>query len=90
MTFEFPSDLEQLINQQIGTGKFQSPEEVLRAALQEFADQTDGDTIDGVGDRHENALELLQKQGLVGTIRSGLGDLSTNPKHMEGFGRNGS
>jgi hypothetical protein len=25
--------------------------------------------------------------GIIGSLHSGIGDLSTNPKHMEGFGR---
>jgi hypothetical protein len=35
----------------------------------------------------ETVLERLRAAGLVGVMRSGIGDLSTNPKHMEGFGQ---
>jgi hypothetical protein len=32
------------------------------------------------------ALQVLQDIGLIGCIKDGPSDLSTNPKHMEGFG----
>jgi hypothetical protein len=32
-------------------------------------------------------LDLAREAGMVGCIRSGHGDLSTNPRHMEGFGQ---
>lgn len=32
------------------------------------------------------ALQVLQDAGLVGCIKDGPSDLSTNPKYMEGFG----
>ncbi|MFN0199766.1 MAG: ribbon-helix-helix protein, CopG family [Planctomycetaceae bacterium] len=32
-------------------------------------------------------FDLAQAAGLIGCVDSGKGDLSTNPKHMEGFGR---
>lgn len=38
----------------------------------------------------ESAFEVLSRAGLIGCIEGGPGspeDLSTNPKHMEGFGR---
>ena len=31
-------------------------------------------------------LDRLRADGLVGAVNSGIGDLSTNPAHMEGFG----
>jgi predicted DNA-binding antitoxin AbrB/MazE fold protein len=31
--------------------------------------------------------ELLDKAGLIGCIKDGPPDLSTNPKYMEGFGK---
>jgi predicted DNA-binding antitoxin AbrB/MazE fold protein len=32
-------------------------------------------------------FELLDEAGLIGCIKDGPTDLSTNPKHMEGFGK---
>lgn len=55
-----------------------TPEELLarwHAALQ---NGTSSDT--------DSALEVLQQAGLLGCIESGVGDLSTNEAHMEGFG----
>ncbi|MDC0936891.1 hypothetical protein OAS39_11445 [Pirellulales bacterium] len=31
--------------------------------------------------------DAFAEKGLIGCIRSGSGDLSANPKHMEGFGK---
>ena len=33
------------------------------------------------------AFDLAKKRGLIGAIRSGVGDLRANPKHFDGFGR---
>lgn len=35
----------------------------------------------------ETAYDAAKRLGLIGGVRSGCSDLSTNPKHMEGFGR---
>jgi len=35
-----------------------------------------------------SALEVLDEAGFIGCIETGVGDLSTNKAHMEGFGRN--
>lgn len=34
-----------------------------------------------------SCYELAQELGLIGCVHSGVGDLSTNSAHMEGFGR---
>lgn len=34
----------------------------------------------------ESVLEAAKRLGLVGCVRSGIPDLTTNPAHMEGFG----
>jgi hypothetical protein len=39
------------------------------------------------GGKQETAFERLDSAGLIGVFRSGLGDLSTNPEHMKGFGK---
>ena len=36
-----------------------------------------------------SVYDALQERGLVGFMIDGPGDLSTNPVHMEGFGKNG-
>ena len=37
---------------------------------------------------YRSALEAFMAAGVIGCI-DGPGDLTTNPKHMEGFGKNG-
>ena len=34
-------------------------------------------------------FEVLNEVGLIGCVKGGPPDLSTNPKHMEGFGKSG-
>ena len=36
----------------------------------------------------ESCYDLAVKAGIVGMVNGGPSDLSTNPKHMEGFGEN--
>jgi predicted DNA-binding protein len=37
-------------------------------------------------DEAPTACELFKKAGLIGIVREGPSDLSTNPDHFEGFG----
>ena len=53
--------------------------EVIREALEEYLDTH-------AAEREETIGERLRRTGLVGRFKLGVGDLSTNPKHMEGFG----
>jgi len=57
-------------------GKTES--EIVREALTEYC-QKHGAA--------PSCYELAQELGLIGCVQSGVGDLSTNPAHMEGFGR---
>ena len=58
------------------TGKSES--EVLREALADYCQKHGG---------APSCYELAQDLGLIGCVQSGVGDLSTNPAHLEGFGR---
>lgn len=58
--------------------------EVLSDALQSYRPSTDNG---GAGTGEESLLDGLTRRGLIGIVKSGPPDLSTNPKHMEGFGR---
>ncbi|HEY2881313.1 MAG TPA: ribbon-helix-helix domain-containing protein [Pirellulales bacterium] len=51
--------------------------DVARAALEEFVKSQYP---------KESCLDLAKRLGIVGMIKSGPSDMSTNPKHMEGFG----
>ncbi len=90
MTFEVPIDVEQLIKQQMATGRYHSPEELLRDALQNLARTSSADETPSPESANGSALEALAQHGLVGSIKSGHKDLSTNPGHMKGFGKSGS
>ncbi len=43
---------------------------------------------DGV-DSEKTLYDLLNEAGWIGSIKDGPADLSTNPKYMEGFGKDG-
>lgn len=55
---------------------------VFSEALEAYRRETLAD-----GRSHESVLEAAARLGLVGCVRSGIPDLTTNPAHMEGFGR---
>jgi len=42
---------------------------------------------DGGSNEQESLYDALKRDGLIGCIKGGPSDLSTNPKYMEGFGR---
>jgi metal-responsive CopG/Arc/MetJ family transcriptional regulator len=55
-----------------------SPSEIVRRALEEHVRRRAP---------HENCRDLAEKLGLIGSAKGLPADLSTNPQHMEGFGR---
>jgi predicted DNA-binding protein len=58
------------------TGKSES--ELVRNAIEELCRQH----------REEpTCYDIAMRMGIVGAVKKGPKDLSTNPKHMEGFGR---
>ena len=57
-------------------GKSQS--EVVRLALEDYLDRNE---------QVETCYDVFKKAGLIGCYKGGPPDLSTNPKYMEGFGR---
>jgi hypothetical protein len=62
-----------------------SAEERLRLAdeLSGGADIVNGCQLGG------SLFDALNARGLIGFMKDGPGDLSTNPKHLEGFGQHG-
>ena len=62
----------------------QSQEAVLSDALREYrtlhADKREN------GSPAETVFDVLNRAGLIGCVKGGATDLSTNPKYMEGFG----
>jgi metal-responsive CopG/Arc/MetJ family transcriptional regulator len=55
-----------------------SPSDVVRQALEEHVRQRTP---------RETCYDLAQRLGILGSAQGLPADLSTNPKHMEGFGR---
>lgn len=55
-----------------------SPSEIVRQALVEHMRQQPA---------RESCLDIARRIGIVGVYSDAPHDLSTNPKHMEGFGR---
>jgi hypothetical protein len=60
-----------------------SAEERLRL-ISELANGTDDSRVVQDG---RSLFDALEARGLIGFMTNGPGDLSTNPKHMEGFGK---
>jgi metal-responsive CopG/Arc/MetJ family transcriptional regulator len=54
------------------------PSDVVRQALEEHMRQRTP---------RETCLDIARRIGILGTYKDAPADLSTNPKHMEGFGR---
>lgn len=55
-----------------------SPSDIVRQALEEHMRQRTQST---------NCRDLAERLGILGAAKSLPTDLSTNPRHMEGFGR---
>jgi len=75
VSFKLPKDLDQMLTR-VARRRGTSRSAVLRDALERYAASgfaTPGSVIEAAGD-------------LVGSLDSGVPDLSTNPKYMEGFG----
>jgi predicted DNA-binding protein len=56
----------------------ESESELVRKAIEAYVRQHG---------RIESCYDLAKRTGFLGCVSTGIGDLSTNPKHMEGFGR---
>lgn len=61
-----------------------SPVDVVRVALEEYASRRGNcnATQDG-----QTLFDRVERAGLIGCLKGAPADLSTNPKYMEGFGR---
>jgi len=57
----------------------QTPSDLVRVALETYLAQ---------GGISRSAYELAEEAGLIGCVRRAPKDLSTNPRHFEGFGKN--
>ncbi|MBV8313693.1 MAG: hypothetical protein JOZ53_01920 [Planctomycetaceae bacterium] len=65
-----------------------TPAEVIRKAFEEY--QAAHQVMHAGEAAEETAFDILSRGGLIGCIKGAPGtptDLSTNPRHMKGFGR---
>ncbi len=87
MTIHLPEDLEISLRAAVSRGKFASLDEALAEAARLLL-RAIGDPLEK---EHEtSAFETLDRLGLIGALEGSPDspiDLSTNPAHMEGFGR---
>lgn len=73
--------LEERVKQQLESEarlKGVSPSAIVRQAIEEHLKRQQP---------VESCYDLAKRLGLIGVFKGGPSDLSTNPKHMEGFGR---
>jgi metal-responsive CopG/Arc/MetJ family transcriptional regulator len=54
------------------------PSDIVRRALEEHLQRRPP---------RESAYDVAKRAGIIGVFKGGPSDLSTNPEHMEGFGR---
>jgi hypothetical protein len=87
MNYALPPDVDATIKKHMSEFGFDSPDELLRAALAALEARR---RTEGVGlsePTGESAFDALSRRGLIGCIKGGPPDLSTNPKYMEGLGQ---
>lgn len=76
ITVRLPADLRRRLRKATNRTGIRVSEFVRDAVEQRLAREEKGET----------AYDLARKAGLIGAIRGGPPDLSTNPKYFEGFG----
>jgi len=84
MNVEISKTTEEAIAKALATGRFSTAEAFLEAAAKDFAaKQLTCAPEEGA----QSAYDAFQALGVIGCMKDGPVDLSTNPKHMEGFGQ---
>ena len=58
------------------------PAQIVQAALEKALPAPEEERPAG-----RTLYDAMKEAGAIGCISTGLGDLSTNPRHMEGYGR---
>src|SRR5438105_14432876 len=103
MTVHLSKELEQFIQDAVRAGSYARADDVIRDALTRLKqDLPKNASTSGKrrkraepaararADIEETAYDIARRAGLIGCIKGARGsptDLSTNPEHMEGFGR---
>lgn len=60
-----------------------TPGDVMRKAFEEYEANHNGSLDDAT---EESAFEALKRVGIIGCVKGGPTDLSSNPKYLEGLG----
>jgi putative addiction module CopG family antidote len=102
MTIHLSKDLERFVQDAVRAGLYAREDDVIRDALTRLKQSMPEAThkpakgakrarpTAPAADAGETAFDVASRAGLIGCIKGAPGsptDLSTNPKHMEGFGR---
>jgi hypothetical protein len=83
LSIELPEGIQDRLTAIVrATGKSES-EVVSQALLEYYERQSGGPSSDDA----TNCYEIAEKSGFLGCDDGGPDDLSVNPQHMEGFGR---
>jgi predicted DNA-binding protein len=77
ITVRFPNELRRRLKAAARRSGTKESDLVRAAVERQLASEEDVPT----------AYELAKKAGLIGAVRGASPDLSTNPKHFEGFGK---
>lgn len=77
ITVRFPAELRRRLKQAARNSGTRESDLVRGAVEQQLA----------AGDQATTAYERAKKAGLIGVVRRASRDLSTNPRHFDGFGR---
>jgi len=77
ITVRVPKTIETLLRNR-SRDRGQTPSDLVRLALESYL---------GKGENTHSAYELAEEAGLVGCVRHAPKDLSTNRRHLEGFGK---
>lgn len=64
------------------TGK--SAQEIISSAIRQYQKSVKSPPEPAIGGK--TLFDMLNEQGLIGCLKGGPADLSTNPIHMKGFG----
>jgi Arc/MetJ-type ribon-helix-helix transcriptional regulator len=103
MTIHLSKELERIVHDAVRSGRYAHEDDVIRDALirlrQTMPEETQSPgksarrakpTATASAASEETAHDVASRAGLIGCIKGAPRsptDLSTNPKHMEGFGR---
>jgi metal-responsive CopG/Arc/MetJ family transcriptional regulator len=78
ITVRVPKTLGTLLRDR-SRAKGKTPSDLVRVALESYL---------GRGASQNSAYELAEEAGLIGCVRRAPKDLSTNRRHLDGFGKN--